>query len=83
MDESRKLPVKPPSPCLVKCRGRAYNCHASCPKWKLYTILRDRYYIEMGKIREQEQIAYEQHVKAVKRKRRYSRKGRDPDGYTD
>lgn len=74
MDESRKLPVKPPSPCPPRCRGRDINCHATCTKWKIYVVIRDKYYIEMGKIREQEQIAYEEQRKVAKQAYRRKRK---------
>lgn len=68
-------PIKPPCPCTQRCRGREMNCQLFCTRYKIYRALRDKYYIELGKLKEQE-YALNEHIArtAAKARKRGVRK---------
>lgn len=68
-DEVINMLKRPPSPCTRSCKGRTATCALTCPKYKIYRIMRDKFYIEQGILREQEQQAIE-YNRAQKKKRK-------------
>lgn len=69
-------PIKPPCPCTQDCKGREMNCQLFCTKYKIYRVMRDKFYIERAKQREQEHAIIEQTVRtAAKAKRRGGKYG--------
>lgn len=68
-DEVINMLKRPPSPCTKGCKGRTATCALTCPRYKIYRIMRERFYIEQGILREQEQQAIE-YNRAQKKKRK-------------
>lgn len=68
-DEVINMLKRPPSPCTKGCKGRTATCALTCPRYKIYRIMRERFYIEQGILREQEQQAIE-YDRAQKKKRK-------------
>lgn len=68
-DEVINMLKRPPSPCTKGCKGRTATCALTCPRYKIYRIMRERFYIEQGMLREQEQQAIE-YNRAQKKKRK-------------
>ena len=68
-DEVINMLKRPPSPCTRNCKGRTATCALTCPRYKIYRIMRERFYIEQGILREQEQQAIE-YNRAQKKKRK-------------
>lgn len=69
LDEVINMLKRPPSPCTQGCKGRTATCVLTCPRYKIYRIMRERFYIEQGILREQEQQAIE-YNRAQKKKRK-------------
>lgn len=68
-DEVINMLKRPPSPCTKGCKGRTATCALTCPRYKIYRIMRERFYVEQGMLREQEQQAIE-YNRAQKKKRK-------------
>jgi hypothetical protein len=68
-DEVINMLKRPPSPCTKGCKGRTATCALTCPRYKIYRIMRERFYVEQGILREQEQQAIE-YDRAQKKKRK-------------
>lgn len=69
LDEVINMLKRPPCPCTNGCKGRTATCALTCPRYKIYRIMRERFYIEQGMLREQEQQAIE-YNRAQKKKRK-------------
>lgn len=69
LDEVINMLKRPPSPCTQGCKGRTATCALTCPRYKIYRIMREKFYIEQGMLREQEQQAIE-YNRAQKKKRK-------------
>lgn len=70
LDEVINMLKRPPSPCTKGCKGRTATCALTCPRYKIYRIMRDKFYIEQGILREQEQQEIEQAMREKRKKRR-------------
>lgn len=63
---------RPENPCGKDCARRKAGCAAGCPDWDRYILERNRYYVEMHKIKEDDNAVRD---RAIQRKIRRMKEG--------
>lgn len=56
---------KPEQPCGRDCARRKAGCAVGCPEWDKYILARNQYYVELHKLKEENNAARD---RAIRRK---------------